>query len=527
MPNSIDAQRVKSWLSDDAELAFLDVREHGQYGEGHPFHATSVPYSRFEPELVRLVPNTRVRIVLMDDGDGVAERAARAAEALGYRDVNVLRGGAKGWKEAGYTLFAGVNVPSKTFGELLEHAHHTPRVTAEELARLQASGERLVIVDGRPFSEYRRMNIPGGICCPNGELALRIEEIVPDPDTRIIVNCAGRTRSILGAETLIALGIPNKVAALENGTQGWFLADLELERGASRRHSTAMPDLKQLSARSARLRELALARGVKFVGADVVGKWLAEPARTTFLLDVRTPEEFEAGSAPGFQHAPGGQLVQATDQWVGVMRARIVLADSDGIRAAMMGQWLAQLGHDVSVLEGGIAAGASLARSNAAPAWQPQPLERIGIAELAAALRTRAPVIIDARSAFDYRKGHVRGALWAIRPRLDRVAATVAGTEVVLIADSDDVGALTAAELSALGAERVRRLDGGPQQWREAGLDVVATPEMPADADCIDYLFFVHDRHDGNKDAARGYIAWEMGLLDQLDAAELGVFKIA
>ncbi len=527
MIKAVDAKTVKAWLADTSELAFLDVREHGQYGDGHPFHSTSVPFSRFEPEIVRLVPNINVRIVLFDAGDDVAQRAAAAAETLGYRDVNVLDGGAAGWKAEGFTLFAGVNVPSKTFGELLEHKRHTPRISAEELQRLKTSGERFVIVDGRPFSEYQKMNIPGGVCCPNGELALRIQEIVPDASTKIIVNCAGRTRSIIGAETLIALGLPNPVLALENGTQGWFLAGLELERGAGRRHSTTSPSSSALAERRRHVRRLAEARGVRFAPAETVAGWLDDAMRTTFLIDVRTPEEFAAGSAPGFQHAPGGQLVQATDQWVGVMRARIVLADSDGIRAPMMAQWLAQLGHEVSVLEGGIAAGSGLPARAGTPAWSPIGPARISPDDLARRPAAQRPVVVDVRASFDTRKANIANSLWSIRPRLPRLASQVAGRDVVLVADRADTAALAAGELTAAGARGVRWLDGPPATWQSAGLEVVATPGMPADADCIDYLFFVHDRHEGNAEAARGYIAWEMGLVDQLDEAERGVFRLA
>ncbi len=526
MVKSVDAKSVKAWLTDTRELAFLDVREYGQYGEGHPFHSTSVPFSRFEPEIVHLVPNINVRIVLFDAGDGVAQRAAAAAERLGYRNISVLAGGADGWSQAGYTLFAGVNVPSKTFGELLEHQRHTPRITADELHQLKASGERFIIVDGRPFGEYQKMNIPGGICCPNGELALRIEEIIPDAQTKIIVNCAGRTRSIIGAETLLALGLPNPVMALENGTQGWFLAGLELERGANRRHGMATPVRPALAQRARHVRRLAEARGVRFTDAATVAGWLADAARTTFLIDVRTPEEFAAGSAPGFQHAPGGQLVQATDQWVGVMRARIVLADSDGIRAPMMAQWLAQLGHDVSVLEGGIAAGSPLPARSGAPTWSPVALARTNARAVTALPADHRPAIIDVRASFDYRKAHFEDSIWSIRPRLPQLASRVEGRSVVLVADRADTAALAAGELIGASARAVQWLDGTPEDWRSAGLNVAATPGQPADADCIDYLFFVHDRHDGNAEAARGYIAWEMGLVDQLDEAERGVFRL-
>jgi rhodanese-related sulfurtransferase len=207
MPAEIDAPTLKAWLSDGGEIALFDVREHGQYGTGHPFFSVPLPYSRFEIELPKLAPNAAVRAVLCDGGDGVAGRAAARAAALGYRDVSILAGGAKAWGEAGYTLYAGVNVPSKVLGELVEHRRHTPRVSAQDVVSMRAAKENFVIVDGRPFAEYRKMNIPGGICCPNGELVLRIRGIAPDPNTKIVVNCAGRTRSIIGAQTLIDFGV--------------------------------------------------------------------------------------------------------------------------------------------------------------------------------------------------------------------------------------------------------------------------------------------------------------------------------
>ena len=163
MTGRIDARTLKAWLSDGAEIAFLDVRELGQYGEGHAFFAVPLPYSRFELGLPALVPRPATRLVLCDGADGVADRAARRAEALGYANVSVLSAGMDGWRSAGYTVYAGVNVPSKTFGELLEQARHTPHVTAEALRDMQAAGEDLVIVDGRTFGEFQKMSIPGGV----------------------------------------------------------------------------------------------------------------------------------------------------------------------------------------------------------------------------------------------------------------------------------------------------------------------------------------------------------------------------
>jgi rhodanese-related sulfurtransferase len=523
MPKAIEASNLKRRLSERGELALIDVREPGQFGEGHPFFAVPLPYSRFELGLPTLVPNPGVCLILCDAGDGVAERAAARAEALGYRQVEVLAGGVGAWSEAGYTLYAGVNVPSKTFGELVEQERHTPRLSARELAAMRAAKDDFVIVDGRPFSEYRKMNIPGGICCPNGELALRIHAIAPDRKTKVIVNCAGRTRSIVGAQILLDFGIANPVYALENGTQGWFLAGLELEHGANRRYRDShAADLEALRQRA---RRLAARHAVAWLDAASAQAWLHDSSRTSYFFDVRSPEEFAADQLPGFLNAPGGQLLQATDQWVGVKGARLVLIDTEEVRAPVIAGWLQQLGHEAAVIEGGIAAARTFdwRRSPAATiAGSPPPL--LPLAEAAETLRQGRLQLIDLRPSMSYRQGHLAGASWSVRPRL---AAAVADTSktIALIADDPAIAQLAAIDLAELGCGDVRLLAAAP--W--PGLAIAATPEAPADRDAIDYLFFTAKRHEGTAEAAeaaRRYLAWEVGLIDQLDAQERGAFRI-
>jgi rhodanese-related sulfurtransferase len=527
MAAKIDAAGLKAALSDGREIALLDVREHGQFGEGHLFFAVPLAYSRFELALPALVPNTKVRLVLCDAGDGVAERAAARAEALGYSNVAVLTGGIAAWQAAGYTLYAGVNVPSKTFGELVEAARHTPRLSAAEVAAMREAKENVVIVDGRPFAEYSKMNIPGGICCPNGELALHIHSIAPDPNTTIIVNCAGRTRSIIGAQLLIDFGVPNPVYALENGTQGWFLAGLPLERGADRRGDQAVrrSDLAQLGGRA---RAQAHRLGVEFVTAEAAQAWLGDNSRTTYCLDVRSPEEFAASAVPGFASAPGGQLIQATDQWVGVKGARLLLLDAEGVRAAVVAGWLRQAGQEAAVLEGGVAAASTYnwRRPQTAPAAGAE--AALLSAEEAAQARARGGLIIDLRASLAYRQGHIDGAIWSIRPRLN--AAAVAGKTVVLVAEEPAIARLAAVDVGEAGATDVRLLVEPPEAWAAAGLPIARSPSEPSDQARIDFLFFTAKRHEGTAEAAaaaRQYLAWEVGLIEQLDAQERGAFCIA
>ncbi|MGY8793563.1 MAG: rhodanese-like domain-containing protein, partial [Woeseiales bacterium] len=134
--NSITAHALKPLLTAEDEIALLDVREYGQYGEGHPFFSVPFPYSRLEARAPLLLPRKGVHLVLLDDGDGVAARAASQFESRGYQNVSILEGGAPAWAAAGYTLYKGVNVQSKTYGELLEHVAETPSVTASELSAL-------------------------------------------------------------------------------------------------------------------------------------------------------------------------------------------------------------------------------------------------------------------------------------------------------------------------------------------------------------------------------------------------------
>jgi rhodanese-related sulfurtransferase len=525
MTKYIDAQTLKVWLSDGQEIALIDVREHGQFGDGHLFFAVPIAYSIFEMRLTTLVPNYGVRLVLCDGGNGVAERAASHAEAHGYRDVHVLRGGITAWQSAGNTLYSGVNVPSKAFGELVERERRTPHVTADELKAMSAAGENMVVVDGRPFAEFQRASIPGGMCCPNGELALRIDDIAPDPRTTIVVNCAGRTRSIIGAQTLIDLGVPNPVFALQNGTQGWLLAGFTVANGASRRYlETSRP--KNIDNRRARARSLAEHRGARFVDWAEVSAWLKDPRRTTYLIDVRTQEEYASTASKAFMHAPGGQLIQATDQWIGIRGARLVVADSELIRAPVVAAWLRQLGHEAYILDGGTNAAGAIDIEERPQTIRLDRLPTIDSSALKRRTTTDAMQIIDLRPSMEYRKGHIEGALWSIRPRLSSTLSIVSPSTIVLVAEQPGIAELAAIDLHEAGISDVRLLESPETSWREAELPIEATPGMPPDVECIDYLFFTHRRLFGDAEDSRKYLAWEIGLTDQLDDQERKEFNV-
>jgi len=511
MTNDVNAATLHAWLQDGQEIALLDVREHGQYGEGHPFFAVNLPYSRLELDAPRLVPRLATRTVLLDDGDGVAEKAARRLAVLGYSQLHVLDGGAPAWARAGHTLFKGVNLPSKTFGELVEHHLHTPRLSAQALRERLAAGEDLLLLDGRTFDEHHRMTIPGAVSVPNGELARDIDALLAgDTQRTVVVHCAGRTRSIIGAEILRGLGLPNPVYALENGTQGWQLAGFELEHGSTRRaaaqadatHEPKSASDPQISARQAT-------------------QWLTDATRTTYVFDVRSAEEYEQRTLAGAVHAPGGQLLQATDHWVGTRHARMVLLDNDGRRAPVIARWLRCMGHEAASVEGGI--DADLVVPPGPAPFNAALLPPLDAASLREAVELGG-VLIDLRGSLAYRSAHAAGASWSIRPRISH-AAHAAGRDrtIVLVTDEPDVAALAAIDLREAGFTPLAQAS-----WATclaAQLPSQTTPTDPADAQAIDHLFFVHDRHQGNLEAARRYLAWEQGLIAQCSVQELAAFR--
>jgi rhodanese-related sulfurtransferase len=330
------------------EIALLDVRHEAAFATGHPLFAANMAAGRIALEAETRLPRKDVPIVVYDAGEGLVGQAADGLAGLGYTDVRQLDGGLQAWQAAGYELFQDVNSYAKAFGELVESRKHTPSLAADEVAALIASKANIAVLDVRRFDEYATMNIPGSVSVPGAELVLRAGRVAPDPETTIVVNCAGRTRSIIGTQSLINAGVANKVLALRNGTIGWTLAKQNLEHGADRRGAVGLFEGATTNAR-----EVAYRAGVRHVGAEEATALRAQTNRTLYRFDVRDAEEYATGHVAGFRHYPGGQLVQEIDMAAPVRGARILLTDNMGVRADMTASWLAQMAWEVYVLEGG------------------------------------------------------------------------------------------------------------------------------------------------------------------------------
>ena len=505
MTKKATPQELQAALAGSGELALLDVREQGVHYRGHPFYACSAPLSRLELMIGELVPRLTVPVVVLDGGsEGLADKAAARLQTLGYSDVSVLQGGCEAWKDAGGEIFSGVNVPSKAFGEFVEHHYETPRIPPEELKRLQVQGRKMVILDSRPYEEYHRMNIPGGIDTPGAELAWRVHDLAPDPDTLVVVNCAGRTRSIIGCQSLRNAGVPNKVVALKDGTMGWELAGFECERGAQR---VAPAPSEQGKTRAREVAERVAAHfHVKFTNPQAVKSWQNDMGRTLYLLDVRTRDEFERAHLAGSRHAPGGQLVQASDEYVGVRNARVVLIDPERVRAVMTASWLNQMGwNDVHVLDD--VRGFEMASG-------PRPFPAISRWKT---VRDVAGAVLDLSTSLRFHHAHIPGAWWAVRSRLPEAKAKLGEVKrLVLTSEDGTLAHLAAPEAAALWPHAdVSVLEGGNASWISSGKATESGVER-ATTTRDDVWYKPYDHASDYKKHARAYLDWEVALVEQI-----------
>ena len=513
MIQTVTPADVRLALLTRREIALIDLREEDPFAKAHPLFAACLPLSRLEVEVLDRIPRQDTPIVLYDNGEGLIAPAAERLRKLGYCHLRALEGGLQGWKAAGYELFQDVNSYSKAFGELVDARRGTPSVSAEDLQALIDAKADMVVLDARRFDEFQTMSIPTGVSVPGAELVLRAPELAPDPKTTIVVNCAGRTRSIIGAQSLINAGLPNPVAALRNGAIGWTLAGQSLDHGQSRR----FPDGAPLSVHEARARARAVAEraGVRRLTPQDLASLTKVRDRTLYRFDVRTPEDYAKGHIAGFRSAPGGQLVQETDMFAPVRGARIVLADDLGPRADMTASWLAQMGWDVYVLDGGFRNGLEVGGPR--PTLPPLPAaEEISADDLAAELQRGGAVVVDLAASPQHRKGHIPGAWFAIRARLAEALPLLPADKPLILTSPDGVLAqLAAEEVETIADHPVRILAGGTAAWVAAG-HALETGLTRAASEPEDIYRRPYEGADHAAAAKQAYLDWEYGLVEQL-----------
>lgn len=484
------------------------------------------------------IPDRNVPVVVYDDDGHRAGLAARRLEEIGYTDVRLLDGGLDAWESAGGRTDYGTNVPGKDYGEKVAVQRKIPHLTPDEIVERQKANERIIILDSRTREEYERNHVPGAFSTPGAELPRRIRTIIDAPENRdatIVVNCAGRTRSILGADVLIRMGLDNPVYALENGTMAWMMAGHELESGDG-------ADIDVADAPAARQIVHDFAERVADedgVGTTSVAEFqeLRESGTLHYALDVRLPGEYAEGHIEGSFSIPGGQVPLAADEIVAVNQAPIILISTSGVRARITGSYARQIGYlNVSVLDGGIDAW----RANGGELVTEEPsIEIPGLAQAVSSTRSISPdelddvrsnadvLIVDVKGSGDYALDHIEGSRWVPRGDLERRIGKYAEsfeTPIVVTCNNGVRSALAAATLQDLGYTDVRWLEGGLDAWKASGRDVIegldgADVSEREAKDDVEMIGRVGPLARSRQDMI-DYLEWEIALGDKYEANE-------
>jgi len=515
----IDPAQLKAMIRDRGELALIDVREPLLHGGGHPLLAVNIPLSQLELRFARAVPRRTTRTVLFDGGEGFAEAAGARLEGFGYTNVAVMTGGVTSWADAGYQLFADQRVLAKGFSAFIEQNGQPDFITAEALKLELDRSNDVIVLDARPGPEYRVSNIPGSIDVPGPDLLRRFDDLVPSPNTLVVVNCMSRTRGILGALSLVRGGVPNKVVALLNGTSGWRVAGLELEHNANS-FGPPLSDAAQANARK-RAARLASEAGIVFIDDTGLSRWQRDEERTTYVIDVRDTPEFIEGHLPGSISVPCGGLILHPEEVAATMNARLVVVDDDGVRANATAYWLEQMGlFEVAVLR------SKLGLQNFVPGDSNRPVlgldtavaKRISTGALASLLASDSALLVDLGPSASYKTGHIPGAYFAIRAYLADALAALPSLPAQLVLTSPDgvLGILAAAEAARRTHRPVAVLDGGTGAWEGAGRPMEAGPKRMLSPE-HDRLPRAHERPGDLRSNLRTYLDWETNLLEQIE----------
>ena len=483
MANIISPKDLNELLQGKSKFALIDVREAGEYNSSHIPDSSLISRKELEFRMDVSAPVKGEKIIVCDDDGRRATLAAATLEGMGFTNVLVLDRGVNQWTTEGFPTEWGSNVISKDFGERMEVEYHVPEIEATELHERIERGDKLVILDTRTPEEYQRFCIPGGRSVPGGELALRVTDITKDldPDTTVIVNCAGRTRSVIGTRVLQRMGMTN-IFGLKNGTSGWLLAGYDLETGGDRL-DLPQPSPEGLAVAETYAARLAEEDGVRYLDVDTVQKMLDERDKETcYFVDVRTTEEYAIGHIPGFRWFPGGQVVQRSDDVLVVKNCPVVFSCDGHARATFIASWYRQFGfEEVYAVDGGSTAWSDSGRAletgfgEQAPRGLEEARSRVTLVSPQELEADKPTTVINVENSQDFTRGHVPGARWVPRGSLELQIAEFApdkSASIVVTCNNEQNSVLAAVTLEEIGYQNVTALEGGMAAWRQAGLGV-------------------------------------------------------
>jgi rhodanese-related sulfurtransferase len=303
---------------------------------------------------------------------------------------------------------------------------------------------------------------------------------------------------------------------------GWLLARFELE--SAPRRAALSPPAESRTKAGELAQQLAQDEKIPYIS---VGELLElfhsrVNAGVTYVIDVRSVKEYEAGHIPASLPVPGGQAVQRTDDFIAVRNARLIFISSESARAVMAAYWYRQMGfRDVSVLQGGLRAwvenGQPLAFGG--PPSEPLELETakknarfVGPTELAVKLQKSSLWIVDVGTSVDFEAAHVPGAHWISRGWIElKLPERFPDRDRAIVVTCPDGrhSVLASRALSGLGYTDVAVLEGGVRAWTAAGYPTEIGLDLCL-AEPKDVVFSPSIR--GSKEDMKRYLEWEMKL---------------
>ena len=523
---AIDPSALQALLASDEPYAYIDVRERGEFARAQIAGTSPVNRGTLESRLPLMVPDTRVPVVVLCDDGRRSALAAETLERMGYGDVKVLAGGVEAWQRQELPVRSGWGVHGKEYGERVAHDGAVTHMSAPELARRRAAGEDVVVVDVRSREEYLRGHVPDTYHIPGGNLLVDAPRLPLNDGTTLVVSCAGRTRGILGAKLLHDNGFDN-VYALENGVMGWFLSGQDIAEGPGR-ELPALASAKRIAWIQRATDALASTKGVRRCPLETF-RGVYDSDRVFYLLDVRLPEEFQAGHVPRAISLPLGQMALAHENFLAVRAAPVFLISEDDLRPVWASSLLQQLGfRDVLVLDGGLQrwrdAGLPLEQGTPEPAVYGLDEARAATSFIdAAGLQAHldaSGLALDVRSIGEYGFAHIPGTRWLPRGRLEldiEAAAPDRDAPMVIVCDNGTRSTLAAGTLRELGYIKAEVLEGGTRAWESNGRTLVdglegtgvSTEDAQAD--------FGHSVWRGalgkSREDMERYLSWEIDLV--------------
>jgi rhodanese-related sulfurtransferase len=306
---------------------------------------------------------------------------------------------------------------------------------------------------------------------------------------------------------------------VKNGMAGWLLSGQRLAHGGV--NVAPAPTLESLQKALEATQRLADAVGLRTIDANQLREWCQDTNRTLYLFDVRTPQEYESGHIPEARSAPGGQLLQAFDTFVGTRNSRIVLVDDNGIRARITGFWLRQMGlEDVAILEAACGPFRNrLASTKETSHRVNEPLgvmvSEITVLQLHQLMAEGNAVVLDFSDSLKFGRGHIPGAWFAVRSRIAEALSKIpAGLQLVLTSEDGNFAALAYSEVKQISSTPVSVLRGGNGAWSMAGLPMESGRERLTTKN-DDVWYSPIDRPDPIQ-AIHNYLDWETELIDRI-----------